>query len=103
MSCGHCGLEPHATILCPFLNIPILTDRNIFAIFVANKLNLFIMNENDLKRLMVRQYLLYKKLVEIEDKIKGKNYLHSDVLLIKDFNEETDKIMDVIDKKGITI
>lgn len=61
------------------------------------------MNENDLKRLMVRQYLLYKKLVEIEDKIKGKNYLHSDVLLIKDFNEETDKIMDVIDKKGITI
>ena len=56
-----------------------------------------------MKRLMVRQYLLYKKLVEIEDKINGKNHLHSDVLLIKDFNEEADRILDVIDKKGIII
>lgn len=61
------------------------------------------MSEHDLKRLMVRQYLLYKKLVEIEDKINGKNHLHSDVLLIKDFNEEVDRILDVIDKKGIII
>lgn len=27
MSCGHCGLEPHANLLCP-CGITILTDRN---------------------------------------------------------------------------
>lgn len=30
------------------------------------------MTENDLKRLMAQQYLLYKKLIEVEDKLKGR-------------------------------
>lgn len=51
------------------------------------------MTENDLKRLMAQQYLLYKKLIEVEDKLKGRHSSHSDILLIKDFKEEVDKIV----------
>lgn len=63
----------------------------------------FVMTENDLKRLMARQYLLYKKLIEVEDKLKGRHCSHSDILLIKDFKEEVDKIVDTIDKHGLTL
>lgn len=61
------------------------------------------MNEYDLKRLMAQQYLIYKKLIEVEDKLKGRLCSHSDIILIKDFKEETDKIMDVIDKRDIIL
>ena len=61
------------------------------------------MTENDLKRLMAQQYLLYKKLIEVEDKLKGRHCPHSDILLIKDFKEEVDKIVDTIDKHGLTL
>lgn len=52
---------------------------------------------------MAQQYLLYKKLIEVEDKLKGRHCSHSDILLIKDFKEEVDKIVDTIDKHGLTL
>lgn len=51
------------------------------------------MNDQDLKRLMAQNFLIYKKLVEIQDKVKGKTVFHADNLLVKDFNDEVDKIM----------
>lgn len=61
------------------------------------------MTENDFKRLMAQQYLLYKKLIEVEDKLKERHCSHSDILLIKDFEKEVDKIVDVIDGHGLTL
>lgn len=52
---------------------------------------------------MAQQYLLYKKLIEVEDKLKERRCSHSDTLLIKDFKEEVDKIVDTIDKHGLTL
>ena len=52
---------------------------------------------------MAQQYLLYKKLVEIEDKLKGRLCTHSDILLVKDFNKEVDKVLDAIDRHGLTL
>lgn len=52
---------------------------------------------------MAQQYLLYKKLIEVEDKLKERHCSHSDILLIKDFEKEVDKIVDVIDGHGLTL
>lgn len=51
------------------------------------------MNDLDLKRLMAQNFLIYKKLVEIHDSVKGKTLLHSDKLLLIDFHKEVEEIM----------
>lgn len=52
------------------------------------------MNDQDFKRLMAQQFLIYKKLVEIQDKVKGKIVFHSDSILMNEFNREVDKILE---------
>lgn len=49
-------------------------------------------NDRDFERLMIQQYLLYKKLTEIQDRQKGRICSHSDAILIKQFNKECDEI-----------
>lgn len=56
------------------------------------------MNEEDFKRLMAQQFLIYKKLVKIEDKVNGKTIFHSDSLLLNEFNNEVDKIIDKLNE-----
>ncbi len=61
------------------------------------------MNNSDLKRLMAQQLVLYKKLVELEDKVKGKSVSHADSFLIDDFKNETDRILKVMENYNITL
>lgn len=46
-------------------------------------------SEYDFERLMIQQYVLYKKLVQIQDKVNGRNISRSDIILFDDFKKRS--------------
>lgn len=52
------------------------------------------MNDQDLKRLMAQQILIYKKLKEIEAKLNGTTKTADTLITISEFEREVDKIME---------
>ena len=58
-------------------------------------------SEYDFERLMIQQYVLYKKLVQIQDKVNGRNISRSDIILLDDFKKEVDIIQKIMREKKI--
>lgn len=58
-------------------------------------------SEYDFERLMIQQYVLYKKLVQIQDKVNGRNISRSDIILLDDFKKEVDIIKKIMREKKI--
>lgn len=58
-------------------------------------------SEYDFERLMIQQYVLYKKLVQILDKVNGRNISRSDIILLDDFKKEVDIIQKIMREKKI--
>lgn len=58
-------------------------------------------SEYDFERLMIQQYVLYKKLVQIQDKVNGRNISRSDIILFDDFKKEVDIIKKIMREKKI--
>lgn len=58
-------------------------------------------SEYDFERLMIQQYVLYKKLVQIQDKVNGRNISRSDIILLDDFKKEVDIIQKIMREKEI--
>lgn len=58
-------------------------------------------SEYDFERLMIQQYVLYKKLVQIQDKVNGRNISRSDIILFDDFKKEVDIIQKIMREKKI--
>lgn len=58
-------------------------------------------SEYDFERLMIQQYVLYKKLVQIQDKVNGRNISRSDIILFNDFKKEVDIIQKIMREKKI--
>lgn len=58
-------------------------------------------SEYDFERLMIQQYVLYKKLVQILDKVNGRNISRSDIILLDDFKKEVDIIPKIMREKKI--
>ena len=58
-------------------------------------------SEYDFERLMIQQYVLYKKLVQIQDKVNGRNISRSDIILLDDFKKEVDIIQKITREKKI--
>lgn len=50
---------------------------------------------------MIQQYVLYKKLVQIQDKVNGRNISRSDIILFDDFKKEVDIIQKIMREKKI--
>ena len=58
-------------------------------------------SEYDFERLMIQQYVLYKKLVQIQDKVNGRNISRSDIILFDDIKKEVDIIQKIMREKKI--
>ena len=58
-------------------------------------------SEYDCERLMIQPYVLYKKLVQIQDKVNGRNISRSDIILFDDFKKEVDIIQKIMREKKI--
>lgn len=58
-------------------------------------------SEYDFERFMIQQYVLYKKLVQIQDKVNGRNISRSDIILFDDFKKEVDIIQKIMREKKI--
>lgn len=58
-------------------------------------------SEYNFERLMIQQYVLYKKLVQIQDKVNGRNISRSDIILLDDFKKEVDIIQKIMREKKI--
>ncbi len=56
-------------------------------------------SEYDFERLMIQQYVLYKKMAEIQAKLNGKSVLFSDAILLHEFRKEVSKVREAMRKK----
>lgn len=55
-------------------------------------------SEYDFERLMIQQYVLYKKMAEIQAKLNGKSVLFSDAILLHEFRKEVSKVREAMRK-----
>ncbi|WP_368128794.1 hypothetical protein [Bacteroides caccae] len=58
-------------------------------------------SEYDFERLMIQQYVLYKKMAEIQAKLNGKSVLFSDAILLHEFQKEVSKVREAMRKNEI--